>query len=147
MKISEKGIQLIKKWESFVPNQYLCPAGLKTIGYGHVILDEEKFSDKISEKEAEELLRKDCEKFETAFKKYNLSVSQNQFDALISFMFNIGVNAFSNSTLLKKIKHKDYHSAAQEFLRWNKTTIKGKKTILKGLTSRRIDERNMFLEG
>ncbi len=142
-----KGIAIIKKWETFVGKTYDCPAGLPTIGYGHVVLENENFPEQITEQDAQELLQKDLLRFETALNKLGLNLPQCQYDACISLSFNIGISAFSCSTLAKKLKAGDIVGASNEFIRWNKATVKGKKKVLKGLTNRRLDEKKLFLEG
>ncbi|MGL4561919.1 MAG: lysozyme [Brevinema sp.] len=145
MHISKRGLDLIKKWESFVPYSYKCPANINTIGYGHVILKNETFPNTISKEFAEELLIKDCKIFEQEILRHHLILNQHQFDALVSFVFNIGGEAFAKSTLLKHLKENKYLEASKEFARWNKTTINGKKVTLKGLTDRRLDEMRLFV--
>lgn len=145
MNISNKGLELIKKWESFVPNVYLCPAGLPTIGYGHVVKNGESFS-KITEEEAHELLLKDIKQYEEAINKKNLNLTQSQFDALCSFVYNVGATAFSNSTMLKYMKNDNFLKASKEFKKWNKATVNGVKVPLNGLTNRRLEESELFNE-
>jgi len=145
MKTSDKGIKLIQAFEGFQPKEYICPAGKPTIGYGHVVQAGEKFGT-LTEQEASELLVKDLERYETAILRcVESSLLQNEFDALASFTYNLGINAFQNSTLLKKLNSEDYESAANEFLKWDKATVNGKKVPLAGLTRRRQAERQMFL--
>jgi lysozyme len=139
--ISEDGLNFIKAFEDFSAKPYLCPAGVLTIGYGHAILPGEKFT-AITEEEAVELLKKDCAKFISAINKLvKAELNRNQFDALVSFVFNIGQNAFANSTLLKLLNKGDYIGAANQFPRWNK--IKGVPS--NGLTTRRQLEKCLFL--
>lgn len=103
MRISQNGLDLIKKSESFAPLPYICPAGKLTIGYGHCILPHESFT-KITEKDAEEILRKDAAIAENCINKaVKVPLTQNQFDALVSFIFNVGCAAFLKSTLLRKL--------------------------------------------
>jgi lysozyme len=136
-----RAVNLIKKWEGLSLKAYLCSAKVWTIGFGstgaHV-----KPGMTITLQEAEELLKKDLQRFVNALDKHKLELNNNQYCACISLMFNIGIAAFNNSTLLKKLKAKDYKGAAEGFLKWNK--VKG--TVLKGLTNRREDERKLFLE-
>lgn len=104
---------------------------------------------KITQKEAELLLLTDLSYFEKAVTNLlnNCSCTQSQFDALVCFAFNVGVNALAASTLLKKFKAGDIRGAADEFLRWNKATSPETKStiVLKGLTLRRQAERRLFL--
>lgn len=138
---SYQGITLIKNFEGFSQKKYLCPGGFATIGYGHKLLADEDF-DFISAKEAEELLAKDLLLIEKNVIKYiNVPLTQNQFDALVSFTFNLGAAALQRSTLRQKINYQQYFNAAEEFLKW--IYIKGK--IIKGLIKRRIAEKELFI--
>lgn len=145
--MTERGIELIKKFEGFSSMIYFCPAGYPTIGYGHVVLPEEreKFRDGITEEEGEELLKSDLMKFERLIKTNLKAVKLHEycFDALISFTYNIGFYAFRASTLRRKIINGELLSAGDEFLRW--VYAGGKR--LKGLVVRRYLERELFLEG
>tara|TARA_B100001540_G_C15788217_1_gene634230 strand:- start:1567 stop:1899 length:333 start_codon:yes stop_codon:yes gene_type:complete len=88
--ITQDGIDLIKRFEGFSPTVYICPAGYPTIGYGNLVRSGESFNE-ISETEAEELLRKDVESAERAvLRLVNLPLTDGQFDALVSFTFNLG---------------------------------------------------------
>ena len=142
MKISKNGIAIIIQFEGFSAEAYFCPAGKKTIGYGHVILSGETFdNDKISLGEAHELLAKDIEWVEEAIhESVNVELTQNQYDALCSFIYNVGANAFEKSTLLRLLNSSDYNSAAGQFNRWIYSN--GRK--LAGLASRRQAESALF---
>lgn len=145
MKTSKTGIDLIKEFESCSLKAYKCPAGVLTIGYGHTGLVNGKpiTSDMtITELLAETLLAIDLQKFENAVNKLNLELNQNQFDSIISFIFNIGSGNFQSSTMLKKLKAKDYVGASNEFDKW--IYAKGKK--LAGLIKRRAKEKLLFLK-
>lgn len=140
MQISQAGLDLIKSFEGFEPEAYLCPAGIWTIGYGHTGNVEE--GQTITEEEAEELLRQDVTFAEDAVTDYvEGDLTQGQFDALVCFVFNIGVGAFRESTLLRLLNQGDSEGAAEQFLRWNKAGGK----VLAGLTRRREAERELFL--
>jgi lysozyme len=103
MRISQNGLDLIKQHEAFRAEPYLCPARKLTIGYGHVILPGEKFTS-ITSQQAEELLCKDVALTEICINKYvKAPLTQNQFDALASFIFNIGRRNFLTSTMLKEL--------------------------------------------
>lgn len=118
MRIGEKGLALIKEFESFVSFPYTCPAGKLTIGYGHVVLQDEEFT-KITPEEGEKLLINDCAIAENCINKLvKVELNQNQFDALVSFVFNVGRENFFASTLLKQLNKKDYNEAAEQFTRW-----------------------------
>ena len=141
LKISQTGIDLIKRFEGCVLTAYQCPAGIWTIGYGHTRTAYK--GQKISLKTAEKLLEEDIKIFENGVNKaVSVSLTQNQFDALVSFSFNCGLTALKNSTLLKKLNKKDYIGAANEFPRWNKS--KGR--VLTGLVRRREEEKELFLK-
>lgn len=141
-------IDLVKHFEGFYLKAYLCPAGIWTIGFGHTGLmhnDGTVYAGrKIDQVQAEALLRYDLEKFsERVGKLVTVPLEQHQFDALVSFAFNVGEGALGKSTLLWKLNRYDYIGAADEFLRWNK----GGGKVLAGLTRRRKAERHLFLTG
>lgn len=139
LRTSVNGISLIKQFEGFRSEAYLCPANILTIGYGHT--KGVKAGQKISAQKGEQLLIKDLETFENNVKALvKVPLNQNQFDALVCFTFNLGANNLSNSTLLKKLNQSDFAGAALEFLKWNKA--KGK--VLAGLTKRREAESKLF---
>lgn len=140
MRISQKGIELIKKLEGCRLEAYKCPAGIWTIGYGHT--KGVKDGQIITQEQAEEFLREDLRIFEQAVEScVKVPLSQNQFDALVSFCYNCGSGALKTSTLLRLLNEGNYSSAADQFLRWNKAGGK----VLVGLTRRREEEREMFL--
>lgn len=140
MKTSLKGIALIKEYEGLRLGAYLCSAGVLTIGYGHT--GGVKEGDLITEQKAEQLLQDDLKKFENGvLRLVRVPLTQNQFDALVSFAFNLGVGNLGKSTLLKMLNDRDYKGAASQFIRWNKAA--GKE--LAGLTRRRIAESELFL--
>lgn len=134
----ESGINLIKKFEGCKLTAYLCPAGVWTIGYGHT--EGVKKGDKITQDKAEELLKQDLSKFEDALNSYGFAISQNQFDALISFIFNIGISAFRTSTMFKYLRKNQYVAAADQFNKWVYVNHKPSK----GLERRREAERALF---
>lgn len=139
MKTSPKGISLIKEFEGLSLDAYLCSAGVMTIGYGHT--GGVQKGDRITEKKAEELLQDDLKKFENGvLRLVRVPLNQNQFDALVSFAFNLGVGNLGKSTLLRKLNGGDFAGAATEFVRWNKAG--GRE--LAGLTRRRNAEAELF---
>lgn len=139
--ISPRGIALIKEHEGFRAKPYYCPAGKLTIGYGHVIRDGENFK-AITPEEGEALLRNDVAEAESAVSRLvKAPLTQNQFDALVSFVFNIGTNRFAKSTLCSLLNQEMYFAAAQEFQKW--AWGGGKK--LPGLVKRRAAEKELFL--
>ena len=115
---SSKGLDLIKSFEGCELKAYVCPAGVLTIGYGHTGADVHPGME-ISTAEAEELLRTDLIRFERAVDNHaTVPIKQCQFDALVSFTYNCGADAFKNSTLLRLLNAKDYEGAAGQFGRW-----------------------------
>ena len=151
MKTSQRGIDLIKRYEGLVTHAYLCPAGRYTIGWGHI--KDVKKGDVVTEAQAENLLKQDLKLFESnlnySIENDGIELNQNQFDACISFIFNLGFSAFIFSTLYKKLKQGDYEGASDEFLKWVyiTKTVNGEKVKLrlKGLETRRNAERDLFL--
>jgi len=139
MKTSNKGIELIKKHEGFRAKAYKCPADKWTIGYGHTL--NVKSTDVITKEQGEYFLRQDVEYAEKEVNKHNLNINQNQFDALVSFVFNLGVGNFARSTLLRRIKaHPNDITIRREFARW---VYAGGK-ILPGLVKRRKEEADLY---
>lgn len=153
METSQRGIDLVKRYEGLVTHSYLCPANKLTIGYGHCGEDV-KHGMVITEGEAENLLKKDLKKFEDklnyTLEHDNVTLNQNQFDACISFIFNLGFSAFIFSTLYKKLKQGDYEGASEEFMKWvyitkiDPETGERFKIKLKGLGTRRKSEQELF---
>jgi lysozyme len=141
--ISQNGIALIKKFEGCSLEAYPDPAtGGRpwTIGYGHTHAVEPHTY--ITQEQADAFLREDLTLAELAIHaNVRVPITQNQFDALCSFTFNLGVAALVGSTLLKKINAGDYTGAADEFVKWNHANGK----VLPGLTARRAAERDLFL--
>lgn len=148
MKMSEKGIHMLKNFEGFRAKMYYCVAGKPTIGYGHVIgLKEPQLRLKtLSETEADKLLRSDLIPRENAVQRLvKVAINQNQFDALVDFVFNLGEAALESSTLLRLLNEGKHQLAALQFHRWNKAQIKGKGLVeVAGLTKRRDAERALF---
>ena len=144
--INETGMELVKGFEGCKLQSYRCPAGVWTIGYGHT--KEIKANQTITQEQAEELLRKDleeCSGFVDQLVKVPLT--DNQFSALVSFVFNVGRGNLLSSTLLSKLNAGDYDSAPKELARWNKATDpnNGTKKILPGLVRRRAAEAELWL--
>jgi lysozyme len=159
MKISKAGIDLIKHFEGVRLKPYKCPAQLWTIGVGHVMYpDQARLSAEgrryfplkpehkrsFTEAEVNELLRNDLYRFESGVERLcGGSLPQHQFDALVSFAFNLGLGTLQRSTLRMKLTRGDIKGAADQFLRF---CMAGGK-ILPGLQRRRVAERAMFLGG
>jgi lysozyme len=147
MKTSQTGIDLIKSFEGLELNAYKCPAGIVTIGFGSTYYADKspiKMGDKLKDKiAAEELLKATLLTFESTINGlfYNITLKQNQFDALVSLVFNIGPNAFAASTLLKKAKVNPNDKTIEiEFNRW----VNGGGKKLPGLIRRRKAESKLY---
>jgi lysozyme len=142
---------LLKEFEQgpqggFAPTPYKDSAGHPTIGWGHKLQPGEAFPRPLSEEQAETLLVADLIQAATAVAaRVKVRLNQCMFDALCSLTFNIGVGAFTLSTLLAQLNSGLYTAAAEQFLRWDKATVKGKKIPLAGLARRREAERALFL--
>ena len=137
--VTEDGIALIKRFESFASKIYICPAGYPTIGYGHVVKAQERslFSDGIDEARAIELLEKDVASAERAVLRFiTVPLTDGQFDALVSFTFNLGSGALQRSTLRRKVNREEHADAPAEFMKW----IWAGDRKLKGLVKRRAAE-------
>ncbi len=142
MRISEEGINLIKSLEGFSPVKYR-DAGVWAIGFGHDFLPGESFSEPMTEEQGTELLRKDVLSREDAVNFYvKVPLSQSQFDALISFVYNIGIGAFKRSTLLILLNYGDYNQVPVQMRRWVRSEGKENKV----LKARRETEITLFLK-
>ncbi len=144
MAINSAALSLIKRFEGLRTTAYLCPAHIPTIGYGHTrtVKREDVGKKKITEKEAERLLAEDLKRFEADVSRLvKAQINENQYGALVSFVYNIGPGAFAGSTLLRKLNAGDVQGAAKEFERWNK----GGGKVLNGLVARRAAEKDLFL--
>lgn len=138
---SSAGLGLIRRFESFSPTVYLCPAGKRTIGYGHVIRDSNLLYSRLSREQAEALLIEDLAPVEIYLSAVFPNLNQNQFDALASFCFNVGLGAFEKSTLFSRLKAGDLVGAASQLPRW----VHANGQALPGLVKRRAAERELFL--
>jgi GH24 family phage-related lysozyme (muramidase) len=137
--VSQDGVDLIKRFEGFSPTVYICPAGYRTIGYGHIVLDAERdrFAGGIGEEEAEELLRRDAGIAELAvLRLIAVPLTNGQFDALVSFTYNLGSGALQRSTLRRKVNREEHAVLPVEFRKW--VWAGGRK--LRGLIRRREAE-------
>jgi lysozyme len=140
MNISSVGLNLIKSFEGCVLHTYKDVVGVRTIGYGHTGADVHD-GQTITQAQADALLLADCKRFVDGVNSVvKVPLNQNQFDALVSFCFNLGVGSLKTSTLLEKLNRKDYLGASNEFLRWNKAGGQ----VLAGLTRRRQAEKELF---
>ncbi len=144
MRTSENGIALIRRWEGLELESYQDIAGVWTIGYGHT--ETAGPNQKISEREAEDLLKRDLEPRERAVGDLtSVSLNQNEFDALVSFVYNVGVGAYKNSTARKRLNRGDRVGAAEALTWFNKATIGGVLREVNGLKRRRASEQALFL--
>jgi lysozyme len=145
-KVSKEALELIKKFEGFCAQPYLCPANVPTIGYGATFYEDGtkvKVSDPaISEERATQLLQNVLKTFEKHVDSYARDdITQQQFDALVCFAYNVGVGALKSSTLLKLVNtNPSDPQIKNEFLKWNKAAGK----VLKGLTRRREAEATLY---
>jgi|TARA_A100001391_G_scaffold16987_1_gene9507 lysozyme len=140
MNISKEGLSLIKKFEGCELEAYLCPAGVWTIGYGHT--KDVKEGDKINKEEADYLLQEEMIEYESYINDFvEVPLNQNQFDALCSWVYNLGPTNLKNSTMLRVLNEEKYADVPQEIKRWNKAGGE----VLDGLIKRREAEAKMFV--
>ena len=146
MTASQNCINLIKMFEGYKAKAYLCPANVPTIGWGSTMYSDGKkvkLGETINEQQANELLMWELKNKSNAL--YGLNLNQNQFDSLLSFIYNLGIGAFANSTLRKKIvANPNDPIIKNEFMKWNKARVGGQLIELKGLTRRRIAEAELY---
>ena len=142
MRMSPDGLKFLMKAEGVVTHIYKDAAGLPTIGVGHLIRKGEDFSKGLTTSEAMDLLAKDLVRFEEVINAtVTVPLTQNQYDTLVSFAFNVGDGAFQKSTLLKKLNKGDYKAIPAQLMRWTKA---GGQT-LSGLVARRRSESDLWL--
>jgi lysozyme len=154
MQMSEHGLGLLEKWEGFELNVYKDSAGLPTIGVGHLLTKSELSSGKImingvpvqysgglTNQQVLDLLGQDVEPAEKAVNNgVKVVLNQNQFDALVSFTFNVGVGAFTASTLLKVLNQQQFTEVPTQFLRWTRSGGQ----VVQGLVNRRQNEISLW---
>ena len=141
--VTEEGLDLIKRFEGFSPTIYICPAGYPTIGYGHVVLahEQDQFVAGITPDQATELLRKDVRIAERAvLRLISVPLTDGQFDALVSFTFNLGAGALQRSTLRRKVSRGEHESVPAELMKW--VWAAGKR--MPGLVRRRKAETSVY---
>ena len=141
MEINEKGLDLIKSFEGLRLEAYVCPAGVWTIGYGHT--KGVKKGMKITKEKADELLMEDLQEFQKGVEKLvsMIKLTDNQFSALVSFAFNLGLRNLKDSTLLKKVsQNPNDETIRNEFMRW----IYAGGKPLEGLKRRRKHEADLY---
>jgi lysozyme len=145
--INEDGLAAIRRFEGLRTKAYKCPAGVWTVGYGHTSAagpPSVSAATVVTTKAAEEILKKDLEKFEGAVTRLvKVPVTENQFAALVSFTYNVGEGAFAKSTLLKKLNGGNYDAVPDELAKW--TRAGGRK--LTGLVNRRAAEAGLWAKG
>lgn len=147
LQTSKEGLEFITKWEGCVLKPYRDIAGLRTIGVGHLIKPGENFPDgvEISREKALDLLAADVKLCEDAIKKnIKVPLTQNQFDALVSFGFNCGVGVYSTSGACAALNSGNYAEVPDKLLDWSKAKINGVLKINKGLFNRRKSEGELF---
>lgn len=145
MKLNKNGIDLMHKFEGCRLTSYLCPAGIPTIGWGNTFYEsgrKVKLGESISQERADRLFEWVASSFETQVRSLlKVELNENQFSALVSFAYNVGITNLRSSTLLKKVNiNKDDSSIFTEFLKWDKAGGK----VLKGLTKRRQEEGSLY---
>lgn len=150
MQMSENGLELLKQWEGFKLNVYNDSAGLPTIGVGHLITQSErnsgnivingvavKYASGLTDQQVVDLLSQDVQPAEQSVNNgVKVPLNQNQFDALVSFTFNVGGGAFAGSTLLKVLNQQQYDQVPDQLLRWTKAGGQ----VVQGLVNRRQNE-------
>ena len=135
-----EGLALIKKFEGCELKAYLCSAGVWTIGYGHTKDVVEGME--ITQEQAEQMLVDELHEYESYINKYvTVALSQNQFDALVSWVYNLGPANLSASTMLKVLNSGEYEDVPAQMKRWNKAGGK----VLEGLIRRREAEACLFV--
>jgi lysozyme len=146
MILNNKGYLFITKHEGLKLKPYLCPAKIPTIGYGNTYYADGKrvtlLDKQITKQEALEMFKEIANKFAKRVDELvKTELTQNQFNALVSFAYNVGTGNFASSTLLKKVnKNPNDLTIKAEFLRWNKANGK----VINGLTNRRIEEADLY---
>jgi len=149
MNLSDRGLRMLCSMEGFVGHVYYDQANVATIGYGHALTHDEivagtYYRKSLTPEEGMALCKKDvAAKAEAVSKLVTVQLTQNQFDALTDFAFNLGEGALAGSTLLRKLNAGDYVGAAAEFVRWDHV---GAHEDM-GLRGRREGEARLFLEG
>lgn len=146
MRISQKGIDLIKYFTECNLSSYYNTANVLAIGYGHTGKDVKR-NMKITQEQAEALLQNDLAHVEYMLNVRfvgDLKLKQNQYDAVCSFVYSVGVHAFLKSTMFALLMKKDYENASNQFARWNKVNKDGRKEVSQKLTTRRVAEKELF---
>jgi lysozyme len=141
MSISNAGIDLVKRHEGFRSNVYKDVAGCATVGYGHKLRTGESFPNGVTEEQATELLKRDLRDAENAVNtRVTVPLSQNQFDALVDFTFNLGSGNLQSSNLLAKLNRRQYSAVPDELMKW----VHAGGKVVAGLVARRRDEAKLW---
>lgn len=142
MKASDRLLEALKGFEGLRTEAYRCPAGRWTIGYGHTLTAREGMT--VTEEQADHLLREDIKSIERWLTSQNIVTEQHQFDALVSFIFNLGTGQFCSSTLRKVIlRGGSPEEIRRQWMRW----VHVGKKVMPGLVKRREWEVNLFIHG
>ena len=147
MKVSDKLIKLLRHHEGVRNKPYQCPAKLWTVGIGHLIGDGKtlppEWNKTFTNEEIDAILKRDLNRFELGLHKMlpNVRLRQHEFDALVSFCFNLGLGCFQRSTIRQALLRGDKEAAMESLVKYCRAGGK----ILKGLQNRRLDERKLFL--
>ena len=145
MKLSARGLALLKQWEGFRADAYRDQAGVWTIGWGHT--KGVRPGDRVTREQAEAYLRADLIWAEAAVRDaVKPDLLQAQYDALVLFVLNIGETEFKKSTLLRRVNAGRLDDVPEQLARWNKVTIDGKKAVSRGLVNRRAAEAALWAE-
>ena len=143
MRISPEGIEHIKRWEGFREAAYLCSGNKWTVGYGHTGSDVDR-NTRVTREEAERLLRRDLAWAEnTVHANVQVPLTQHQYDTLVSFVYNVGAEAFRRSTLLRKLNALDYTAVPGELAKW----VHAGGRRVEGLVNRRAAEAGLWVRG
>ena len=143
--VTQAGLDLVRHFEGFRGLRYICAAGCPTIGYGHVIRpgEEERFAGGITEAFAQDLLRADLARAEASvLRLLTVPLADGQFDALVSFAFNLGGGALERSRLRQCVLRGEHAEAVEEFLRWTRAAGR----VLRGLVERRRAEATLYAQ-
>lgn len=141
MRLSPEGLVLVKRFEGFSPVVYRCPAGIPTIGYGHVVQDAARFAHGIGEAQATQLLLGDVAVAEQAVRRLiAVKLAQGQWDALVSFTFNLGGGRLQASTLRRVVNRGEHEAVPAQLMRW----VYGGGRVLPGLVARRAAEAALY---
>ena len=147
MKTGPKGLRLIKQFEGWRNKAYRCSAGVLTIGYGHTSMagpPTVKAGMTITKAQAEQILKRDLRKYEKAVNNaVRVDLTQEQFDSLVSFTFNVGPGGFRKSSVLRMVNARRFDAVPAKLMLWNKAGGR----VLKGLTRRRAAEGELFMSG